>query len=336
MSYCLIDSKNFLHNINVIKKHVDINKIAFVLKNNAYGHGLVEMAKLAKQNKIKHAVVINHNEAEKIIDYFDSILVLSGQPSQVFSEKISIAINEIEDIYKIPSGAHVELKVDTGMHRNGVPINQLEKCLKSIDDVGLILIGVFTHFANAFENDGSMEKQKVKFDNIVEKIKNRKFDNRIRFHCSSSPGVFRFDNNEYDMTRIGIAMYGYVDLPDSVTVPNLKPVLSLWAEKISSRLVEKGQCVGYGGVFQANSDMNVSTYDIGYGNGFFRLDENKKFQISDGRDILGRVSMNNLAVEGIDKEICIFDNVKELAKIHQTISYEILCRIDSEIDRRVI
>ena len=46
--------------------------------------------------------------------------------------------------------------------------------------------------------------------------------------------------------------------------------------------------------------------------------------------------MNNLAVEGTYKEICIFDNVKELAKIHQTISYEILCRIDSEIDRRVI
>ena len=66
------------------------------------------------------------------------------------------------------------------------------------------------------------------------------------------------------------------------------------------------------------------------------VDENKKFQISDGRDILGRVSMNNLAVEGVDKEICIFDNVKGLAKIHQTISYEILCRIDSEIDRRVI
>jgi len=59
-------------------------------------------------------------------------------------------------------------------------------------------------------------------------------------------------------------------------------------------------------------------------------------KISDGRDVIGRVSMNNLAVEGNDKEICIFDDVKDLAIIHKTISYEILCRIDSNIERRII
>ena len=82
--------------------------------------------------------------------------------------------------------------------------------------------------------------------------------------------------------------------------------------------------------------MNISTYDIGYGNGFFRLDENKQFKISDGRDILGRVSMNNLALEGSDNKICIFSNVRELAEFHNTISYEILCRLDSGIDKRII
>ena len=82
--------------------------------------------------------------------------------------------------------------------------------------------------------------------------------------------------------------------------------------------------------------MNISTYDIGYGNGFFRLDENKRFKISDGRDILGRVSMNNLALEGNDDKICIFDDVRELAKLHGTITYEILCRIDSIITKRII
>ena len=126
MSYCLLNSKNFAHNINEISKHIDINKIAFVLKNNAYGHGLLEMAQLAKKNKIKHAIVINYEEAEKIKDYFMSILVLSGIPDQRPLGNISIAINNIDDIEKIPKGTSVELKIDTGMHRNGIQIEELK------------------------------------------------------------------------------------------------------------------------------------------------------------------------------------------------------------------
>ena len=80
MSYCLLNSKNFIHNIKEISQYVGVDKIAFVLKNNAYGHGLLEMAKLAKKNKIKHAVVIDYQEAEKIASYFKSVLVLSGVP----------------------------------------------------------------------------------------------------------------------------------------------------------------------------------------------------------------------------------------------------------------
>ena len=73
MSYCIINSKNFSHNIKVISKHISADKIAFVLKNNAYGHGLIEMAEIAQANNIKHAVVINCDEANKINKYFESI-----------------------------------------------------------------------------------------------------------------------------------------------------------------------------------------------------------------------------------------------------------------------
>ena len=93
MSFCLINKDNFKHNINSISNHVDIEKIAFVLKNNAYGHGLPEMAKLANQNNIKHAIVIDYEETEKIIDLFDTILVLSGIPSSKPADNISITIN---------------------------------------------------------------------------------------------------------------------------------------------------------------------------------------------------------------------------------------------------
>ena len=78
MSFCLINKDNFKHNINSISNYVDIKKIAFVLKNNAYGHGLSEMAKLAQQNNIKHIILIDYRDTNKVIDLFDTILVLSG------------------------------------------------------------------------------------------------------------------------------------------------------------------------------------------------------------------------------------------------------------------
>ena len=336
MSYCLLNSKNFNHNISEIAQYIDIDKIAFVLKNNAYGHGMLEMAKLAQKNKIKHAVVIDFEEADKIKNYFTSVLVLSGIPDCKPSDNISVAINDIRDIQRIPPGTSVELKIDTGMHRNGVLVQELDQAINLIDKFSLPLTGVFTHFSNAFEDDGSMEKQKDIFDSIKKKIKRDFYNKRIRFHCASSPGIFRIDNSDYDIARVGIAMYGYVDLPSSLDLPKLKPVLSLWSEKISERLIERGQSVGYGQVFKAKKDMLISTYDIGYGNGFLRLDENKKSKISDGRYILGRVSMNNIAIEGNDNEVCLFDDVQDLALAHKTISYEILCRIDSSIDKRII
>ena len=335
MSFCLIDRTNFKHNINIVSKYIDINKIAFVVKNNAYGHGLVEMAHLANENGIKHAVVINYNEAKLIEDFFDTILVLSDIPSTPVSENIHIAINDLNSIAKISKGSKVELKVDTGMHRNGIQISQLDDALKQIQSTGLLLKGVFTHFADPFKGD-SIFSQKNLFDKVRDKVNEMNIGEEIRFHCSSSPGLFRIDNNEYDMVRLGIALYGYVDLPDDMESPDLKPILSLWAEKISTRNVAKGGKVGYGGVFKAKDDMRISTYDIGYGDGFMRLDENKTAKISDGRDILGRVSMNNLAIAGNDQEVCIFDNVNELSKVHNTISYEILCRINNKIKKRIV
>ena len=333
MSYCIINSKNFSSNVKEIEKYIEIDKIAIVLKNNAYGHGLKEMASLAKKNGIKHAVVINYSEAILINEYFETILVLSGIPDSNLLPNVHLSINDMNDLDKIPLNAKVEIKIDTGMHRNGIDINQIEDALKIIKTKKIKLAGIFTHFSNAFEDDGSLDIQKNVFDKIKKNIK-KNYSN-IRFHCSSSPSLFRIDNSDYDIVRVGIALYGYVDLPKSIKKPNLKPVLSLWANKVSNRKVLKGDSIGYGNRFYADKDFFVSTYDVGYGNGFFRSPDDKKIKISDGRLILGRISMNNLSVEGHDENICIFSDVSKLAEIHNTICYEILCRLSSNITKRI-
>ena len=194
------------------------------------------------------------------------------------------------------------------------------------------LNGVFTHFSNAYLNDKSLSIQKQVFDEIKNTIKSdNRFSDNIRFHCCASSSLFRLDDFDYDLARIGIATYGYISLPDEYSKPKLKPVLSLWAEKITSKTVVKGGSIGYGQTYTANGDIKVSTYDIGYGDGFMRLDQNKKSTIDDGREILGIVSMNSFTTFGDDESVCVFSNAEKHSKVHNTIIYEIISNINPKI-----
>ena len=132
MAFCLINRTNYFYNLSLIEKKIKKEKIAVVLKNNAYGHGLVEIASLASEYGIFHAVVNNLNEANKINNFFKSVLVLQDIPNNQIPENVIITINSISAIRKIPSGTKVEIKIDTGMNRNGIMIHELELAFESI------------------------------------------------------------------------------------------------------------------------------------------------------------------------------------------------------------
>jgi len=118
--YITINKQNFFNNLEILtKKTKSKDKLAIVLKDNAYGHGLEIMAKLSKEFGLTKAVVQNQTEAKKIESYFEYILVLADIPKEK-SDIIRYPINDIKDIKLFPSGTKVELKVDTGMHRNGI------------------------------------------------------------------------------------------------------------------------------------------------------------------------------------------------------------------------
>ncbi|MCO4846060.1 MAG: alanine racemase, partial [Sulfurovum sp.] len=115
MAFIKINKQNFYHNFNQIAlKTGSVDKIAIVLKDNAYGHGLELMGKLASEFGVKHAVVRKTTEAELIKPLFETILVLGD--SIIKDDVYSFAINTLEDIKQAEKGAKVELKVDTGMH----------------------------------------------------------------------------------------------------------------------------------------------------------------------------------------------------------------------------
>ncbi len=140
----------------------------------------------------------------------------------------------------------------------------------------------------------------------------------------------------YDRVRPGIAIYGYGDLPAALGVRDLKPVLSLWGDRLSSRTLQRGDRVGYGGVFVAPEEMVVSTYDVGYGDGFLRLNGQEGYTTPAGRRVLGRVSMDNMSIEGEADHLCVLGDADHLARLRGTISYEVLVRLSPAIRRVVV
>ena len=334
MAFITINRENFFYNINQIALKIgSLDKIAIVLKDNAYGHGLEVMAQLASEFGVKHAVVHNYREAQKINLLFTTTLILGSEVIPL--KRCHYAINSLNDIKKIPQYTKVELKVDTGMHRNGIMIDEIDEALNLIKSNNLKLVGVMTHHRSADELTSEFFWQEKQFEMVKKSLKLSGF-NDIRVHSCNSSATLRKNYIDDDIVRVGISAYGYNELPKSFNSIKLKPVLELYAKKVSSRNIKVGQRVGYGADFIAPKDMIVSTYDIGYGDGWSRGDSTKPYITPKGFKIIGRVSMDLISLESSKDEVCIMSDAKESAKAFNTISYDIITSLSSQIPRYII
>ena len=334
MATIKINKQNFYYNLNQIAlKTGSVKKIAIVLKDNAYGHGLELMAKLASEFGIRHAVVRKTSEADKIKSLFGTVLILGD--TIVKDDKYSFVINSLNDIKEAQKGAKVELKVDTGMHRNGIALDEVDKALELIEKQGLDLVGVMTHYRSADVLSSEFFWQQKQFEIVKEKVKQAGYT-EARIHSHNSASILRTKNFDEALVRVGIGAYGYNELPETFEKVVLKPVMGLYAKKVATRVLKKGERVGYGGDFVAPKKMTVSTYDLGYGDGWCRGNSAHSFITAEGLPVLGRVSMDFMTLESDKKEVCIFSNAKEAAKQLATISYEITTALHPDIEKSII
>ncbi len=325
------------NNLDIIAHQVGgKDKIAVVLKDNAYGHGAVLIAQAAHEYGITHAVVRLEREALGISEFFEDILILSDF-STVVNPKFHYVINSLSSLSKFSRGTKVELKMDTGMHRNGIAMDELEKAFDAIAVQGLECVGVMSHFKSADTLSSEWFWQRYAFDTLKKEALKyaKKYKWNLRFHLSNSAGTFRSTQCNDDMVRVGIALYGCLQMDDSLPQPQLKPVLSLWGEKISTRILRAGERVGYNGLYDASSDEVVSTYDLGYANGLDRLASNR-YITPDNVRLLGRISMDCATFASDTDELLIFDNANEYAKAVGTIGYEILACLNKDLKREWI
>ncbi|EJF06639.1 alanine racemase [Thiovulum sp. ES] len=337
MSYITISRENYFSNLTEISKRVrNIDQISVVLKDNAYGHGLVEIAKLAKEFGISRAVVRTVDEAEKIENLFSYILILA--PKKVVKrENFFYTINSMADFEKY-SSENIELKIDTGMHRLGISVSELDSALEKIREKNFKLSGVFTHFREADVLSTSLFTQRETFKNIKNRVS--KFFPNIHFHSNNSAGVFRTEIIEDEIVRVGIASYGYLKGDKALLFPKLKPVLSLFAEKVGElRNAKPNFRVGYGGISKVGNEK-LSAYDIGYADGFRRLSDevitNSLFKTPNGKQPFGKISMDSTIYNSTEPVLEIFNDTSNLSQIFGTIDYEILVALSHQIERRII
>lgn len=334
MAYIILNKNHFFNNLDIIANKTKCkDKIALVLKDNAYGHGLLEVASMAQEYGIKRAVVKSNEEAQIIEKYFEYILILADFPQEI-NTKYRYTINDLHSIESFPKDTKVELKVDTGMHRNGIKIGELKIALEKIEKQALVLEAIFTHHRSADELTSEWFWQNKNFANVKTMAKEYGYTD-LRFHSSNSAALFRNEEFGEDMARVGIAAYGCLELPNAFERTKLKPVLSIYAQKISSRKLAKGESVGYGATFTSQQECTVSNYNFGYGDGFLRICSNK-YTSPKGYLLAGRVSMDNSSFISDEENILIFDDAKEMAKSAQTISYEVLTSLKETIQRKII
>lgn len=339
MAKILIRSSHFKSNLDLISSHIRKDKIALVLKDNAYGHGLQEIATLARDYGIKSVFVKNEIEALRIKEYFPHITALYGCISHSAPSNIYQTIHSLQALQEVHPHCGIELKINAGMNRNGIEGHEIDQAIELILKRKLKLIGIFSH--NGYGDKGSKGMQSQYQNSLDIKAHIKHLAQTLgfplpRFHFLSSSSALRQAQCDEDLIRIGIAGYGYLNA-DLAIASKLKPIASLWAQRISKRVLRQGERVGYDGSGIMPRDGVVSTYDLGYGDGLFRLNEHHpKLHCARGEEILPKISMDCFSCLSGKEEICVFEDAWEWARAFCTTPYEILVKLSPFIPREVI
>lgn len=331
MSELVLNRSAYIHNLTKIcAKAGGKDRVILVLKDNAYGHGAVLVGREAASYGIKFCAVKNEAEARELEPFFEHILILSHIPTGGESERFIYAVNDISLIAKFKKGARVHIAVDTLMHRNGVATCEVRAACEAALAHGLQICGAFTHFRSAEELSSDYFVQRQNFA-AAKAVVREICGEGLTFHSHNSAATERFGELADECVRVGIAAYGYAQFDESL---ELKRVASLWAHKVSGRVLKKGQCAGYGAKFCASEDMQIAVYDLGYGDGLLRYAGEGELRTAGGQRLLGKMSMDSFCCEDAGDKICVFDDASVWADFFGTISYDVLTKLSPSISRR--
>ena len=255
-----------------------------VVKADAYGHGAVRVAKTALNSGAEYLGVSNVDEAIELreADINAPIMILAEPPAEsiplllayritpsVYTAEFAIAYGEIADAYGMAAPFH--LAVNTGMNRIGVRFDEVVQFMQHVSfHRALQLTGTFTHFATADCHEAmDFQSQYKRFIYALQMLHDAGIDPGI-VHCANSAAIIRYPETHFDMVRLGISLYGYYPCPETYSLVDLVPAMSVHARITDTRLVPMSEGVSYGLHYRSPGSVKICTIPVGYADGFDR------------------------------------------------------------------
>lgn len=322
-----------------------------VLKSDAYGHGLIEVATTLKHESVAFAVAC-FSEALKLksgISDRDILILGASLPEerqQVVRQKFIATVSCVEEAVQYARYAEVHparicIKIDTGMGRLGIWKEDAEHCLKVLARIpGILVHSISTHLP-VWEEDPSFTWQQLEWMKS-RSVFFRKLFPGVLLHVLNSRGILEFPHHPFDLVRPGLALYG-IALPKRHQ-HRLKPVLSWKTRIVSVRKVEAGRSVSYGRTHITSQTARLATLAVGYADGYpYSTSGSSAAVLIRGRrcPIVGRVTMDSIVADISElPEIVCGDEVvligrdgqeeilaSDLANWANTVVWEVLTRV---------
>ena len=339
------------HNLSIAQQAAPDSKCIAIIKANAYGHGITQIAKALTQADTFGVARVDEAIRLREAGIKTPILLLEGfnsvdELNLLHKYQLDSVIHNQEQLQILEKSASdpvtVWLKIDSGMHRLGFNPNdvlnayqRLEKCESVNQNIRLM-----THLANADDkNDDKSLNQIDLFYQCIESLSDTEKS------IANSAGILGWPQSHTSWNRPGIMLYGVSPFITGIAADhNLKPVMTLTSQLIAVKQVRKGNSIGYGGSYICDKDITIGVIAIGYGDGYPRHAKSGTPVLVNGKrcSLLGRVSMDMICVDlneqattaKVNDPVVLWGEdlaVEEIAEYAETIAYELLCGVTSRV-----
>jgi alanine racemase len=318
-----------------------------VVKANAYGHGMLQVAKTLESAGADALGVADVQEAislrmSGIKSRIVCWLILPSDLELAADHDIEVGISTFEQLAAVTENKKIHINLDTGLGRNGFAETDLDRLASELS--GRDIVGIFSHLSNTSETEDRVQKEK--FDQAVDKIRRAGIAFKER-HLAASAASISYPDFHYEMVRCGIAIYGLTPFENQELPIALQPAMRVMAKLVNVKRVSAGQGVSYGYRYVTDKPTTLGLVPFGYGEGMPRVSVGHKVLIS-GKlyPVVGRIAMDQFVVDltgdepAIGEDVVIFGSAakgeptaEQLGLSSQSINYEIVTRIGGRANR---
>lgn len=315
-----INQNALAHNFKMYKKAIGTRALGVVVKSNAYGHGIVEVARVCQASidvdwiftaTLTEALQLRMNGITKpiLVIYF-----IDEDPAKAIAYDIDVMVSDIESLHELndlgialAKPCNIHLKIDSGMSRFGFMPEQAVEIVKKAQSMpGLFVNGIYSHLAQAANIDQTFNlEQENTFIDVLKALEQEQISIPLK-HISNSAGSTALENTHSNLVRIGLGAYGWWPSQSNKELTQakfpdfeLKPVLTFKTRIFQIRHLKAGKFVGYDRTYKTTADTKIAVLPVGYFDGYDRRLSSKGILLIRGQyaPVIGIIAMTTTLVD---------------------------------------